>query len=111
MDCGYVLEEESDIFNHEVFPGCLWATHTALMVAACRDHVAGGAIGWSSYHFSDEVHLPRSNHVANAGDGVEHSSYFFVAESLFANAGDCYLEDASDAAVEEHFKFVELRFA
>ncbi len=87
MDCGYVLKEESEIFDHEVFSGCLWAAHTALMVAACSNHVAGGTIGWSLYHFANEVHLPCSNHVAYTGNGVEHSSYFFVAESLFAKVG------------------------
>ena len=108
MDCGYVLKEESEIFNHEVFPRCLWAAHTAFMVAACSNHVAGGTIGWSSYHFYNEVHSPRSNHVAYAGDGVEHLSHFVIVEPLFANFGHRYLKDASNATVKEHFEFVEL---
>ncbi len=87
MDCGYVLKEESEIFNHEVFPRCLWAAHTAFMVAACSNHVARGTVGWSVYHFANEVHFLRSNYVADAGNGVKHSSYLVVAESLFANFG------------------------
>ncbi len=78
MDLGYFLEEETEILNHEVFSCCLWTSHTAVMVAACGNHVAGGTIGWSLYHFANEVHLPRSNHVAYAGDGEEHSSHFVV---------------------------------
>ena len=77
------------------------------MVSACGDHVARGAIRWSTYHFPNKVHLPRSNHVAYAGDGVEHLSHFVIVEPLFANFGQRYLKDAS-ATVEEHFEFVEL---
>ncbi len=81
------MEEEPEILDHEVFPRCLWTACTAFMVAACGNHVAGGTIEWSSYHFAYKVHLPRSNHVAYTGNGVKHSSQFFVAESLFADFG------------------------
>ncbi len=60
---------------------------TAFVVTACGNHVARGTIGWSAYHFANEVHLPRSNHVAYTGDGVEHLSHFVVVQSLFANFG------------------------
>ena len=83
----YVLEEEVKIFNHEVFPCCLWATRTAFVVTACCDHVARGTVVRSADHFSDKVHLSRSNHVADAGDGVKHTSNFVIADSLFADFG------------------------
>ena len=87
VDCGYILEEELEILNHEVFPRCLWAARTTFMVTACGNHVARGTVGWSLYHFANKVHLPRSNHAAYTGYGVKHSSYFVVAESLLANCG------------------------
>ena len=70
LDGGNVLEEKAEIFNHEVFPCCLRASHAALVIAACSDHVARGAVGWSTYHFPNKVHLPRGNHVADARNGV-----------------------------------------
>ncbi len=76
------MEDEPEILDHEVFPRCLWTARTAFMVAAC------------------------GNHVAYTGDGVEHSSHFIVVESLFADSGHRYLEDALDASVEEHFEFI-----
>ena len=102
------MEKEAEILDHEVLSCCLGATRFPFMVAACSNHVARGTVRWSAYHLADEVHLSRSNHVANAGDGVKHSSDFVVAESLFADCGHRYLEDASDATVEEHFKFIEV---
>ena len=78
------------------------------MVAACSDHVAGRTVRWSAYHLTDEVHLSRSNHVANARDGIKHSSDFVVAESLFADFGHRYLEYASDATMKEHLEFIEV---
>jgi hypothetical protein len=71
-DCGYVLEKEVKVLDHEVFSRRLWVPHTTFMVAACGDHVARGAVRWSAYHFSDKVHLSHGDHVADAGDGVEH---------------------------------------
>ena len=87
LNCGYILEKETEVLNQEVFPRRFWAPHTAFMVAACSDHGARGAVRWSAYHFSDKVHLPRGNHVADAGDGVEHLSHFVVVEPLFAYFG------------------------
>ena len=87
LDCGYVPEKEAEVLNHEVFSRRLWAPHAAFMVAACSDHVARWAVRWSAYHFSDKVHLSRGNHVADAGDGVEHLSHFVVVESLFTDFG------------------------
>ena len=87
LDCGYILKKEMKVLDHEVFSRRLWAPHTAFMVAACGDHVARGAVRWSAYHFSDKVHLPRGDHVADAGDGVEHSSHFVVVEPLFTYFG------------------------
>ncbi len=87
LDCGYVPEKEAEVLNHEVFSCRLWALHAAFMVAACGDDVARGAVRWSAYHFSDKVHLPRGDHVADAGDGVEHLSHLFVVEPLFADFG------------------------
>ena len=49
----YILEEEAKVLNHEVFHCCLWASHTAFMVATCVDHVARGAVRWSTDHFSN----------------------------------------------------------
>ena len=87
LDCGYILKKETKVLDHEVFLRRLWAPHAAFMVEACGDHVARGAVRWSAYHFSDKVHLPRGDHVADAGDGVEHSSHFVVVEPLFADCG------------------------
>ena len=71
LNCGYVPEKEAEVLDHEVFSRRLWAPHAAFMVAACGDHVARGAVRWSANNFSDEVHLPRGDHVADAGDGVD----------------------------------------
>ena len=87
LDCGYILKKETKVLDHEVFPRRLWAPHLALMVTACGDHVARGAVRWSAYHFSDNIHLPCGDHVADARDGVEHSSHFVVVELLFADCG------------------------
>ena len=99
LNCGYTLEKETEVFDHEVFSRRLWAPYLAFVVAACSDHVARGAISWSAYHFCDKVHLPRSDHVADAGDGVKHSSHFVIVELLFADFGHQYLKDAADAAM------------
>ena len=99
LDGGSLLEEKAKIFNREVFPRCLRASHTTLVITACGDHVARGAVGWSTYYFPNEVHLPRGDHVADARDGVKHPSYFVVVERLFANFGHRYLKDAADAAM------------
>ncbi len=97
--CGYVLEKKAEVFDHEVFSRRLWAPHLVFVVAACSDHVARGAVRWSAYHLPDKVHLPRSDHVADAGDGVKHSSHFVIVELLFADFGHQYLKDAADATV------------
>ena len=72
---------------------------TRFVITARCDHVARRAVGRSTYHFPDEVHLPRGNHVADAWDGVKHPSHFVVVEFLFANVGHRYLKDAADAAM------------
>ncbi len=87
LDCGYVPIKVAEVLNHEVFSRRLWAPHTAFMVAACGDHVVRGAVRWSAYHFSNKVHLPRGDHVADAGDRVEHLSHFVVVELFFADFG------------------------
>ncbi len=87
LDCGYILEKEAEVLNHEVFSRRLWAPHVAFIVAACGDHVARGAVRWSAYHFFDKVHLSRGDHVADAGDGVEHLSQFVIVEPLFVDFG------------------------
>jgi len=87
LNCGYILEKETEVLDHEVFPRRLWVPHMVFMVAACSDHVVRGAVRWSAYHFSDKVHLPRGDIVADEGDGVEHSSHFFVVEPLFVDCG------------------------
>ena len=80
------------------------------MVTACSDHVAGGAVRWASYHFADKVHLPGRDHIADAGDGVEHIANFDVVEVLFADSSHRNLENAAYASVEKHLEFVEVRF-
>jgi hypothetical protein len=110
LNSGHVLEEEAEIFNHEVFPGCLWSAHTALVVAARCDHVARRTVGRSAYHFPNKVHLPCSNHVSDTGDGIEHATYFVVAKVLVSYVGHRDMQDASYAAVEEYFKLAQVRF-
>ena len=87
LNSGHVLEEEAEIFDHEVFSCRLRLTSAAFVVAVCCDHVAGWVVGWSAYHLSNEAHLLRCNHILDAGDGVEHSAYFAVAEMLVAHGG------------------------
>jgi len=81
------LEEKAKIFNHEVFPRCLRASHTTLVITACGDHVARGAVGRSTHYFPNEVHLPRGDHGADARDGVKHLPNFVVMKSLFQDFG------------------------
>ena len=88
LNSGHVLEEESEIFDHEGFPGRLWSAGASFVVAAYCDHVAGWAVGWSSYHLSNKVHLSRCDHISNAWDGVEHPADFVVADVLIAYSGD-----------------------
>ena len=87
LNGGSVLEEKAKIFNHDIFPHCLRASHAALVIAACSDHVARGAVGWSTYHFPSEVHLPSGDHAADTRDGVKHLPHFVVMKSLFAGFG------------------------
>ena len=87
LNCGYILEKEMEVFDHEVFSRRLWAPHTAFMVATCGDHVAQGAVEWSAYHFADKVHLSHGNHVADTRDGVEQFPHFVIVELLFADLG------------------------
>ena len=87
LDGGDVLEEKAKIFDHEVVPHCLRASHAALVIAACSDHVARGAVEWSTYHFPDEVHLPSDDHVADARDGVKDLPHFVIMTLLSADFG------------------------
>ena len=87
LNNGQVLEEEAEIFNHEVFPRRLRSTSAAFVVSACCDHVAGWAVGRSTHHLSNEVHLLLCNHISDTGDGVEHPAYFVVAEMLVTYDG------------------------
>ena len=86
-DCGHVLEKKAKDLNHEIFSRRLWASYSAFMVTACSNHVARGAIRWSPYQFTNKDHVPHSNHITDAGDGVEHSSHFVVVKLLLANCG------------------------
>ena len=52
------------------------------MVTACCDHVARWAIRWASYHFTNKVCLPCSDHVSDARDRVENFTYFVVVYSF-----------------------------
>ncbi len=55
-DSGNVSEEEAEIFDHEILPGGLWSSHTPFVIAASRDHVAGGVIRRTTYHLSNKIH-------------------------------------------------------
>ncbi len=57
---------------------------------------------------TDEVHLPRRDHISCARNRIKHLTYFPVADSFFLHFGHRYLEDASYAAVQEDFELVEL---
>ena len=111
LNDGNVLEEKVKIFNHKVFSRCLRAPRPTLVITACGDHVARWAVGWSTYHFPDKVHLSCGNHVANARDGVEHFPYFVIMKSLFVDFGHQYVENASDAAMKKHLKFDKFQFS
>ncbi len=87
LDSGHVLEEEAEIFDHEVFPGCLWSAYTAFVITTRCDHVARRAVGRSTYHFPDEVHLSCGNHVSDTRNGIEHAAYFVIAKVLFSHVG------------------------
>ncbi len=78
-DSGNVSEEKSEIFDHEILPGGLWASHTSFVIAASRDHVMGEVIWQPTYHFSNKIHLSCCDHVLGTWDCVEHFSYSAVA--------------------------------
>jgi hypothetical protein len=50
-DSGNISEEKSEIFDHEILPSGLCASHTLFVIAASRDHVTGGAIWRPTFHF------------------------------------------------------------
>ncbi len=77
-DSGNISEEKSEIFNHEILPSGLCASHTSFVIAESRDHVTGGAIWQLTYHFSKKIHLSCCDHVLDVWDCVEHLSYSAV---------------------------------
>ncbi len=50
-----------------------------LVIAASCDHVAGGAIRQSTYHLSNKIHLPCSNHVTHTLDCIKHLTHSAIA--------------------------------
>lgn len=99
LDGGHILEEETEVFDHEVFPGCLWSANATFVVTTRCNHVARRAVRWATHHLPNEVHLSRGNHVADTRDGIEHAAYFVVAKVLFAYFGHRNVHDASYAAM------------
>jgi hypothetical protein len=78
-DSGNISEEEAEIFDHEILPSGLWASHVPFVIAASRDHVMGGAIWRNTYYLSDKIHVSCCNHVLDAWDSVKHLSHSAIA--------------------------------
>jgi hypothetical protein len=41
-----------------------------------------------AYNFSDEIHLSRCDHVADARDVIEHPSNMFILDAFFLDSCD-----------------------
>ena len=108
MDGWDVLKKEAYVFDHEVLSHCLWPPYSAVMVATHHDHVAGWAVQWAYGHSPNKIHLSSRNHVSYTGDGIKHVAHFAIVQTLFLHF--FCRDDASNAAVEKHFKCVKLQF-
>ena len=68
-------------------------------------------MGGGAYVFSDEVHLSRCDHVADARDVVEHPSNMFISDAFFLDSCDQDMKDLAEAVVEEDYELVGKGFA
>jgi hypothetical protein len=57
--------------------------------------------------FPGEAKLLGSNHVLDAWDVVEHTTYLFISKMLFLHINDGDVEDPLNTSMEEDFKAAE----
>ncbi len=55
-----------------------WVSYSLSIVAACSQHLLGGAVKWSPHHFPKEVKFSGGNHVANTRYVIEHLPDVFI---------------------------------
>ncbi len=79
---GDVLEWETEVFDHKVFPSRLWSSSLSFVVTAGSDHVAGRPVWGASDHFPNEISLSCCDHVSDEGDGIEHRAFFHSLSCL-----------------------------
>ncbi len=82
---GDVLEYETEVFDHKVFPSYLWSSSLSFVVTAGSDHVAGWPVWGVLDHFPNEISLLCCNHVSDAGDRIEHCVIFFIPYPVFVD--------------------------
>ncbi len=78
-----IREEKGKILDNVILVVEEGPPNATDIVAACSQHLLGWPVGWSTYGFPKEVELSSSNHVAHAGDVVEHPSHMLVMKMLF----------------------------
>ncbi len=93
--------------DHIVFVVHLRASNLAWIVAACSEHVACQSIWRTLDCFAHNIKLPGINHIFDGGNVVKNVINFVVLDPVVLDMGHCDVEDATDAAVHEHFEFVQ----
>jgi hypothetical protein len=86
----------------------LWPPDLSLVVTASSDHVPQWSVWGGAHHFSNEVRLSGRNHISYAWDRLKHLTYSLVLNLFFFDRARRYLEDTSDATMEENLKLIEL---
>ena len=81
-----VREKKTKIFDDVILVVKEGAADTMNIVAACSHHLLGWMVVWPTHCFPKKIKLASSNHVANAGDVVEHSPHVLIVKVLVLNS-------------------------
>ena len=81
-----IREKETKIIDNVVLLVEIGAPDLTNVVAARSHHLLGWLVGWSTHGLPKKIKLASSNHVANAGDVVEHSPHMLIVKVLVLNS-------------------------
>jgi hypothetical protein len=73
-----IHKKETKILDNEIFVVQEGSAYSANIVGTRSHHLLGWSIRWATHGLPKEIKLAGSNHVADAGDVVEHPSHVLV---------------------------------
>jgi hypothetical protein len=91
-----IHKKETKILDDVILVVEKGAPNATNIVAARSHHLLGWTVGWSPHGLPKEIELTSSNHVADAGDVVEHPPHVLVVKVLFLHTEHRYTKDPSN---------------